>query len=211
MHLGEHERLDLCGLEMSLHREVARPLEEFRLSVKELLRTGEDEHLYRALANIEQVKSVLQQMHNINHRLAIIAAKFFLQRKFPSLPWTQVQFARHPNARGPDIVLPDGSVRIVAEVKTTRPCALRNRSYSGFSTSQKEAIIKDLEKLSSPRYDGYARYMFVTHPLAYHCLNRDYHARFPSVCIVLLSARPEVSRPLTGATLAANAPESLGD
>lgn len=209
MHLGEHERLNLCGLRVALHRDVARPLKEFRLSITELLNTGEAEHLQRALANIEQVKSILQQMHNINHSLAVLAAKSFLEAEFPSLPWTEIEFTGEPNARGPDILLPSGSVRVVAEVKTTRPCSRRGRS--DFGSEQKRTILKDLQSLSSPRYDGYARYMFVTDALAFYCLKTDHRKGFPLVCFVLLSGRPEVSRPLPAAALPAAAPHSPDD
>jgi len=56
-----------------------------------------------------------------------------------------------------------------------------------------------LRNLADPKYEGFAKYMFVTTGLAYHCLIRDYRTAFPTICFVLLSRAPEVSRPLAAA------------
>jgi hypothetical protein len=95
-------------------------------------------------------------------------------------------------------------VRIVGELKTTEPCG---RTKTGtaptkFGSNQKKEIEKDLRGLSHSKYEGFAKYMFVTTGLAYHCLVRDYRAAFPTIIFALLSCAPEVSRPPVGITVA---------
>ena len=200
MHLGDKERLNLWGMGQWFKTDAARFLEEFTQSTSDLLSSGEVKHLLSALANIKQIKSIFQRIHNYNHQLARLAAKSFLESEFPALPWSEIEFADDDNAPGPDILVDRETVRIVGAVKTTEPCG---RSKSGmtptkFGGNQKEEITKDLRNLSSAKYASHERYMFVTSALAFQILKDDFRYGFPMVCFVLLSASVEVSRPGRG-------------
>jgi hypothetical protein len=200
MHLGDKERLDLWGIRHWFEADALRVLDEFRQAITDLLASSEAENLDRALANIRQLKFIFQRVHNCNHTLARLAAKSFLEAEFPMLPWSEIQFTDEPNARGPDILVRRDGAKIVGAVKTTEPC---RRPKSGkaemkFGANQEKEIRKDLSELSSAKYSGYARYMFVTSPLAFHILTQDYECEFPAVTFVLLKARHEVSRARPG-------------
>jgi hypothetical protein len=171
-------------------------LREFTQGITDLLESGDPTSIYRALAGIEQVKSAFQRMHNYNHTVGMLAAKAFLEGEFPDVPWQEIELAGDPNRAGADILVVQPPVQIVGELKTTEPCGDSKGRQSKFGSRQKDEIEKDLRKLAEPKYDGFARYMFVTSGLAFHCLVRDYRNAFPTICFVLLSGAPEVSRPL---------------
>jgi hypothetical protein len=177
--------------------DVNRAVGDFTQGITDLLQSGDPESVHRAIAGIEQVKSWFQQMHNFLHTLGMIAAKAFLETEFPDLPWENIEFAGHPNRTGPDLCVTEH--RIVAELKTTDPCG---KSKTGtapvkFGSEQKQNIEKDLLKLGDATYSRFRKYMFVTSPLAYHCLVHDYRSKFPDVTFVLLRNMPEVSRPVS--------------
>lgn len=198
MRLTDNERLELWGMRHSFTAaDIPRAVGEFTQGVSELLQSGDPDSIYRALAGIEEVKSVFQRVHNYNHTIGMLAAKTFLECEFPTLAWDRIEFADHANRAGPDIRIVWPPVRIIGELKTTEPCG---RTKSGtapmkFGSRQREEIEKDLRSLADAKYDAFARYMFVTTGLAYHCLTRDYRTDYPTICFVHLSATPEVSRP----------------
>jgi hypothetical protein len=199
MRLTDNEKAELWGMRYSFGDDAAinHAVGEFKQGITDLLDSSDPIHIYRALAGIERLKATFQRVHNYSHTLAMLAAKAFLEEEFPAVPWQDIEFAEDANRTGFDLDLPE--FRIVAELKTMEPCG---RSKSGmaptkFGSNQKKNIEADLRKLSAPEHADFARYMFVTSPLAYRCLIRDYQAAFPGVCFVLLSALPEVSRPLT--------------
>ena len=176
--------------------DVGRAVGEFTQGISDLLESGDPAHVYRALSGIEQVKAMFQRMHNYSHTVGMLAAKAFLESEFPDAPWEEFEFAEDANRKGADLRIPE--FHIVAELKTTEPCG---KSKAGtaptkFGGQQKENIEKDLRKLSAPENDGFSKYMFVTSGLAYHCLIRDYRTACGDICFVLLSALPEVSRPI---------------
>jgi len=196
--LTEKERLELWGMQRSFDASAGvRAISEFREGITNLLESGGPPDIYRALAGAEAVKSLFQRVHNYNHTLAMLAAKAFLEGEFPELPWEEIEFADDANKTGADILVVRPPVRIVGEVKTTEPCAetkARN-PVAKFGSNQKKGIEKDLRSLAEPKYESFARYMFVTSGLAYACLLRDYREAFPTICFVLLSGNPEVSLP----------------
>jgi hypothetical protein len=194
--LGEREKLNLWGMRHWFEADAARLVEEFTIATSELLNSGDLDHLYRALANVRQIKSIFQRIHNYYHALALLAAKAFLQTEFPTLPWSEIEFADDPNRSGHDIVVDSQGARIVGEVKTTEPCGDGKSTSSRvkFNSKQKKEITKDLNALSSRPYLAYARYMFVTSPLAYQILVADFREQFPRITFVLLSRSAEVSR-----------------
>jgi hypothetical protein len=125
----------------------------------------------------------------------MIAAKAFLEEEFPDLPWENIEFAQDANRSGADLCI--AAHRIVAELKTTEPCGKSKIGTAPvkFGAQQRQNIEKDLQKLTDAKYSEFHKYMFVTSPLAYHCLIRDYRAKFPTTTFVLLTNRPELSRP----------------
>jgi hypothetical protein len=175
--------------------DAGRAVDEFTRGITGLLKSSSATSAYRALAGVEAMKSAFQQMHNYNHTIGMVAAKAFLEREFPQLPWEEIEFAGRANRPGPDIRVDRPPVRIVGELKTTEPCGRTDRGATIFGGDQPAAIAKDLRRLASLQYDGFARYMFVTSGLAYECLVRDYRQGFPTICYVLLSVKPKVSRP----------------
>lgn len=194
--LGEREKLNLWGIRHWYQSDAPRPVEEFAIATSELLNSGDVDHLYCALANVRQMKSIFQRVHNDYHALALLAAKAFLQTEFPILPWSEIQFADDPNRSGRDIVVDSQGARIVGELKTTEPCGGGKSTFSTvkFDSKQKKEITKDLNALSSRAYLGYARYMFVTSPLTYQILVTGFREQFPRITFVLLSRSVEVSR-----------------
>jgi hypothetical protein len=204
MRLTDKEKLGLCGMRVNFTMaDVNRAVGEFTQGISDLLNNGDP---YRALSGIEQVKAIFQGVHNFNHTVVLLAAKDFLESAFPDLPWNEIEFANDANTRGPDvhITIP---ARIVAELKTTEPCG--GSKNAKFGSNQKKEIEKDLNSLSSQKYDDYAKYMFVTSPLAYHCLERDYRKCFPTIYFVLLSSSPSVSKP-TDATAGRSFQSTIG-
>lgn len=199
MRLTDNERLELWGMQRSFAAaDAAHAVGEFTQGITDLLDTGDPTNIYRALAGIEEVKSAFQRMHNYNHTVGMLAAKAFLECEFPELPWEEIEFAGEANKPGSDIRVDRPPVRIVGELKTTGPCGRTKAGVAPtrFGSNQKKEIEKDLRNLSESKYEGFAKYMFVTTGLAYHCLLRDYRVAFPKICFVLLSGAPEVSRPL---------------
>jgi hypothetical protein len=85
MHLGEKEKLDLCCMRRWFDTDAHSVMEGFTQSIADVLNSGDPEHLNRALANIKQLKSIFQRVHNFNHTLARLLAKSFLEREFPML------------------------------------------------------------------------------------------------------------------------------
>ena len=73
--------------------------------------------------------------------------------------------------------------------------SMAEASTPTFGGGQRTAIAKDLARISSLKYFGFRQYMFVTSKVAYDCLLRDYRLGFPTICFVLLTVKPEVSRP----------------
>jgi hypothetical protein len=197
MRLTDNEKLELWGMRHNFaSADVGRAVGEFTQGISDLLESSDPANVYRALAGIEQVKAMFQRMHNYSHTVGMLAAKAFLESEFPDVPWETFEFAEDANRKGADLRISE--FHIVAELKTTEPCG---KSKTGtaptkFGGQQKENIEKDLRKLSAPENDGFNKYMFVTSGLAYHCLIRDYRAAFGDICFVLLSALPEVSRPV---------------
>lgn len=204
MRLTKDERLELWGMRYTFSADVNSAVGEFTQGITDLLASGDPKDVHRALAGIKQVKAMFQRMHNYSHTLGMIAAKAFLEHEFPELPWEQFESAEDPNKKGADLRISE--FRIVAELKTTEPCGKQRNGEAParFGGQQKENIEKDLRKLCADKYNGFNKYMFVTSPLAYHCLVRDYRNAFPDVCFVLLSALPEVSRPLIEAQATAH-------
>jgi hypothetical protein len=197
MRLTENERLELSGMRSSFaSADATHAVGEFTEGITDLLESGDPNGVYRALAGIERVKSAFQRMHNYNHTVGMLAAKAFLESEFPDLPWDEIEFAGEANKPGADIYVVRPPVRVVGELKTTEPCGGSIAGQRKFGSKQKEEIQKDLRKLSDPQHDGLHRYMFVTTGLAYHCLIRDYRTAYPTICFVLLSGSPEISRPL---------------
>ena len=195
MQLTDNERLELSGMRSSFaSTDATLAVGEFIEGIRDLIESGDPNGVYRALAGIEKVKSAFQRMHNYNHTVGMIAAKAFLESEFPDLPWNEIEFAGEANKPGADIHVVRPLVRVVGELKTTEPCGGSRRGQTKFGSKQKEEIEKDLRKLSDPKYDGFYRYMFVTTGLAYHCLTSDYRTAYPTICFVLLSGSPEVSR-----------------
>ena len=197
MRLSDNEKLELCGMKHSFaSADVGRAVGEVTEGISDLLKSSDPAKVYRVLAGIEQVKAMFQRMHNYSHTVGMLAAKAFLENEFPDVPWEKFEFAEDANRAGADLRIPE--FKVVAELKTTEPCG---KSKTGtaptkFGAQQKVNIEKDLRKLSAHENKGFRKYMFVTSPLAYHCLIRDYRTAFPDVCFVLLSALPEVSRPV---------------
>lgn len=195
MRLTENERLELWGMKRSFDSaDVDRAVGEFAQGISDLLESSDPANVYRASAGIKQVKAMFQRIHNYSHTLGMLAAKAFLESEFPDIPWEKFEFAEDANRNGADLRI--SIFQIVAELKTIEPCG---KSKTGtaptkFGGLQKKNIEKDLQKLSAPENDGFSKYMFVTSPLAYHCLIRDYRAAFADICFVLLSALPIVSR-----------------
>ena len=198
MRLTDNEKAELWGMRFVFtNADVGQAIGDFTQGITGLLDSGDPENVHRAIAGIEQVKSWFQQMHNFFHTLGMIAAKAFLEAEFPDLPWENIEFAQNANRSGADLFI--ATHRIVAELKTTEPC---NKSKMGtvpvkFGAQQKQNIDKDLQKLSDAKYSEFSKYMFVTSPLAYHCLVRDYRAKFPTVTFVLLRNIPDISRPIS--------------
>jgi len=195
MRLTDNERLELWGMRKSLaSADVDGAVGEFTQGISDLLESGDPANVYRALAGIEQVKAMFQRMHNYSHTIGMLAAKAFLESEFPDVPWERFEFAEDANRKGADLRIPE--FQIIAELKTTEPCGKSRAGMAPtkFGGQQKESIEKDLRKLSVRENDGFSKYMFVTSPLAFHCLLRDYRAAFADICFVLLSALPEVSR-----------------
>lgn len=193
MRLTDDERLELWGMRDSLRKaDPAYSVTEFVHAIDDLLASGDPLHLYRALAGIERIKSAFQYIHNYGHTTAMLAAKAFLQEDIPEIAWENVEFAGHPNRKGADLEIDD--VGVVAELKTTEPCVRSRRPT--FGPQQRINIEKDLNKLSADRYKGFRKYMFVTSPLAFQCLLREYRSKFPSICFVLLSGKPTISGPV---------------
>jgi hypothetical protein len=195
--LTDEERLQLSGMQRSFDAAAGvRAIAEVREGITNLLESGGPAAVYRALAGAEAVKSLFQCVHNYNHTLAMLAAKAFLEGEFPELPWEEIEFAGDANTPGADILIVRPPVRIVGEVKTTEPCdqTKTKAPVAKFGSNQKKAVEKNLRSLAEPKYDDFARYMFVTSGLAYACMLRDYRDCFPTTCFVLLSANPEVSR-----------------
>jgi hypothetical protein len=198
MHLTEHERLHLWGMRHAFQKaDVSLAISEFTQGISDLLEFGEASHLYRALAGFERIKLAFESIHNNGHTIAMLAAKAFLEAEAPEVPWQNIEFAQHANRNGADLRVDE--FLIVAELKTTEPCGRSRKSDRPvtFGAQQKNNIEGDLRKLAAPQYRDFRKYMFVTSPLAYHCLLRDYRAAFPSLCFILLSAAPTVSRPTT--------------
>jgi hypothetical protein len=201
MRLTENEKLELWGMRHSFaSADASCAVGEFTQGITDLLESGNPGDVYRALAGIQQVKAMFERIHNYSHTIGMLAAKAFLESEFPELPWQQIEFAEDANRRGLDLRIP--TFRIVAELKTTEPCGKSKNGISPvkFGGQQKENIEKDLKKLCAPEYADFKKYMFVTAPLAYHCLMRDYRSVFPNICFVLLSSTPEASRPLSDET-----------
>jgi len=196
--LTDNERAELWGMRFAFaNADAEKAIADFTQGITGLLDSGDPEEIHRAIAGIERAKSHFQQMHNFFHTLGMIAAKAFLEAEFPDLPWENIEFAQDANRSGTDLCI--AAHRIVAELKTTEPC---NKSKIGtasvkFGAQQKQSIEKDLQKLTDAKYSQFCKYMFVTSPLAYHCLIRDYRAKFPAVAFVLLTNRPCISRPIS--------------
>lgn len=195
MNLTEHERLELWGMRHRFEKaNIEFAIGEFAQGITDYLNFGSPSHLYRALSGVELIKSVFQHVHNYAHTIAMLAAKAFLKDECPEIPWQDIEFAQHANTSGADLKL--APFHLVAELKTTEPCARPKKGGRpvGFGPQQRMNIEKDLNKLAAAHYNGFRRYMFVTSPLAFQCLLKDYRAAFPGICFVLLSANPEVSR-----------------
>jgi hypothetical protein len=195
--LTKKERLQLSGMQRSFDAAAGmRAIAEFREGITNMLESGGPPAVYRALAGAEALKSLFQCVHNYNHTLAMLAAKAFLEGEFPELPWEEIEFACDANTPGVDILIVRPAARIVGEVKTTEPCdqTKTKAPVAKFGSNQRKAIEKNLRSLAEPKYDDFARYMFVTSGLAYACLLREYRDCFPTTCFVLLSGSPEVSR-----------------
>jgi hypothetical protein len=201
MRLTENEKLELWGMRHSFaSADASHAIGEFTQGITDLLESGNPGDVYRALAGIQQVKAIFERIHNYSHTVGMLAAKAFLESEFPEHPWQQIEFAEDANRKGLDVRIPN--LQIVAELKTTEPCG-KSKGGAGpvkFGGQQKENIEKDLRKLCVPDYVDFKKYMFVTSPLAYYCLVRDYRHAFPNVCFVLLNSTPEVSRPLSDET-----------
>lgn len=103
--------------------------------------------------------------------------------------------AQNVNARGMDILL--DQAKIVGMVKTTE-----TKLATRFGANQKKSIESDLERLTSDRYEGYSRYMFVRSPKAHHILTTKYASRFPAVHFVLLGNAHR--QDVTGGSAASN-------
>jgi hypothetical protein len=204
MRLTDKERLELWGMRHSFTKsDVDQAVGEFSGGITDLLESGNPSGVYRALAGIEQVKSVFQRMHNYNHTVGMLAAKAFLEGEFPEAPWHEIEFAGDANRAGPDILVVRPSVRIIGQLKTTVPCG-RNKTGTSpmtFGSNQRKEIEKDLQTLADSKYDGFARYMFVTSGLAYECLVREYRHTFSTICFLLLSVAAGISRPSSTAQI----------
>lgn len=192
MKLTDKEKLELLGMCHSFATsDIERFVGEFTKGITELLETGDPS---RALSGIEQVKAKLQRMHNTNHTVGVIAAKAFLESEFPDLPWEEIEVAADPNRKGPDIHVDRPPARIVGELKTTDPCGVKQSEFA-FGSNQRAQIEKDLNRLANAAYAEYSKYMFVTNRRAFHCLLRDYRSQYPTITLVFVGRRPEVSRP----------------
>jgi hypothetical protein len=180
-----------------VNADVNQAVGDFAQGITDLLESGDPENVHRAIAGVDQVKSYFQQMHNFLHTLGMIAAKAFLESEFPKVPWENIEFAKNANSNGADICVE--KYRIVAELKTTEPCGKSKAQTAPikFRAKQRKSIEEDLLKLGGKAFSGFHKYMFVTSPLAYHCLVRDYRSKFPAIIFVLLTNRPVVSRPTT--------------
>lgn len=196
MRLTDNEKAELWAMQFAFaNADVGQAIGDITQGITSLLDSGDPEDIHRAIAGIEQVKSWFQQMHNFFYTLGMIAAKAFLEEEFPDLPWENIEFAQDANRSGADLCI--AAHRIVAELKTTEPCGKSKIGTAPvkFGAQQRQNIEKDLQKLTDAKYSEFHKYMFVTSPLAYHCLIRDYRAKFPTTTFVLLTNRPELSRP----------------
>jgi hypothetical protein len=199
MRLTDKEKLELCMMRFAFNHaqeNAQHAIGEFSQGVSDLLKLGDPAHLYRSLSAVEQVKKAFKAMHNFCHSIGMLAAKGFLEREFPELPWEGIEFTEHANRSGADLRLPE--FKIVAELKTTEPCGKSGsvKRETQFGAQQRVTIEKDLQKLSAPQNEGFSQYMFVTSALAYYCLFRDYRTKFPTVCFVQLNDQPKISRPV---------------
>jgi hypothetical protein len=184
VNLAKNEKLMLWGLTASFGSGVAKSLENLKESVEKLLSSGDPAALYSTLHYLREVKKSVQHVHNFNHQVACLAAKAFLESRYASVDWGNVDFLNYDvNSRGPDILYTGEIVKIVGNVKTTEP--VRGKT-SDFGAKQKEEILKDLKNLSSPKYAEYDRYMFVTSPKSFSILEKKYLHLHPCVRYVLL-------------------------
>jgi hypothetical protein len=199
MRLTHRERIELSAMQHKFRAlDASQIVRQFTQGLADI-EAGQVDGVYRALRGIERVKASFQEMYNCNHTVAMIAAKAFLEGELPNLEWEGIEFARAANKPGPDIYIVVPPVRIVGELKTTEPCAYtRLATARKFGSNQGKNIEKDLQRLAEPKYENFARYMFVTSQAAYDCLVRDYRTWFSSICFVLLSPAPNISRPLAG-------------
>ncbi len=195
MQLTENEQLELWGIRRGFENfDFNQVIGNVTQGLTDLLNSRDPQHLQRAIAGIEQAKLLCQRVHNYNHTLGMIAAKVFLESEFPDLPWSEVEFGEHANRSGSDLVV--NRLRIVAELKTTEPAGKHNyrAKAARFGSNQLMNVEKDLRKLSDPKYRGFHKYMFVTSPLAYACLGRDFRLQYPEINFVLLSGTTQISR-----------------
>jgi hypothetical protein len=184
MKLSGKDALQLAARKVSFGHGVADSSKRLLMTLHQILNSDDEFHLYEALVYARDIKNSIHEIDNVLHELSCLAAKAFLERQYPQADWKRVNaLEKDVNAPGPDLLIVEGNVRIVAEVKTTEP-----KSTKSFG-SKKNDIIKDLEKLSSNKYSGFDRYFFVVSPKAIHILEAKYKSQYPSINFELLTPR----------------------
>ena len=183
MKLSEQDKLQIKIRHSTFGRGAAEVLQNLSSSLERVLSSGSLDALYETLAYLKQMKTQIQAIHNMNHEIACLAAKAFLEQRYPELSWERIDVLHQDtNAAGVDLLLDLPPLRIVGEVKTTEPV-----SPTDFGSQQRVNIVNDLKKLSSDAYKGFSRFMFVTSPMAHNILHLKYQSRFPDVTIQLLT------------------------
>jgi hypothetical protein len=184
MKLSEKDALQLAARKVSFGRGISDSTNRLVATLHQILNSGDELQLYDAMVCVNEVKNSIEAVHNLNHELCCLAAKTYLERRYPKVDWERVSvLEKDVNAVGPDLLIEENK-RIVAEVKTTEPKSTRD-----FGSEQKKNIKKDLDNLSSEKYSGFDRYFFVSSSKASHILDNKYKSQYPSVNFVLL--KPE--------------------
>lgn len=186
--LSDKERLQLHARSLSFGKDISESMGNLKQTLAQLSSPFDEIVIYEALAQVKVIKKAIQEVHDLNHELACLAAKVYLVQKYRGLCWDDVLVLdKDVNASGPDLLVSQGNHRLVGEVKTTEPIASGH-----LCSNQKDSITKDCEKLSSATFDGYDRYMFMADSRAY-CIVKDVCiSSYPKVQLVLLTAQPTI-------------------